>query len=481
MTRRHRFASLPALVWLAASLALAGLPVLAARGSDRADSDLTPEARPLDGPRAAKMAELAAAAERVRGLKLKSQPPWTLRNQRELYRFFLRTVQAELETRQVELGTKLYAAFGFWKPDFDLLGAELEIRAGAVRAFYSSNEGTFTLVASSGKVSRNPAMAMQEDAEVVHEYTHALQDQNLDLGRLGLAAGNDRSQAARALVEGDAVATMCSYLVGRMSAREQPPPLDQLAPYLNIIRANMAAMLQEPPFNKYPPIVGTSLVFSYTGGSHFAEAVLKHGGWAALNRCYQVPPLSTAQIIHPEKYLRPVPEDPVEIEMPEVVRPLLPGTQMVDTDALGELEITVLLSGFVPQAEAREAAKGWGGDRYAALERTAGPGKGEVVLAWLTAWDTESDAGEFFQAYARALDKKSGSARAAVGPPPDITFFEWRASGARREAQLERRGSAVLSVEGADAAEARRLSEIFWALKRQTPKPRQRSAGEQRN
>ena len=478
MPRRFPSARLPAALWLAAGLALAGLPVLAARGSDRADSDLTPEGRPLDGPRAAKMAELAAAAERVRGLKLKSQPSWNLRSQREVYRFFLRTVQAEVDGRRIELGTKLYAAFGFWKPDFDLLSAELEIRAGAVRAFYSSNEGTFTLVASSGKASRNPAMALQEDTEIVHEYTHALQDQNLDLGRLGLAAGNDRAQAARALVEGDAVATMCSYLAGRVSGRAEPPPLDQVAIYIDGMRRNMGAMLQDQLFRKFPPIIGTSLVFSYTGGSHFVEAVLKHGGWAELDRCYQLPPLSTEQIIHPEKYIRPVPEDPVEIEMPEVIRPLLPGTRMIDADALGELEITVLLAGFVPAAEAREAAKGWGGDLYAALERTAGPHRGELVLAWLTAWDTEDDAREFFAAYARALDRKSGSARVGVGSPVEITRAEWPGSGTGREAQLERRGPAVLAVEGADAVEARSLSKVFWALKRRAPPPRQRSASE---
>jgi hypothetical protein len=135
------------------------------------------------------------------------------------------------------------------------------------------------------------------------------------------------------------------------------------------------------------------------------------------------------------------------------------------------MEITVLLAGYVAPAEARRAAEGWGGDLYAAFERTAGAGKGEIVLAWVTAWDSENDAKEFFEAYARTLDKKCGAARQTL---KDGLVLDWRGPSARREARLELRGSAVLSIEGADAAETEPLAKSFWALKRSAPKPRAR-------
>ena len=51
-------------------------------------------------------------------------------------------------------------------------------------------------------------------------------------------------------------------------------------------------------------------------------------------------------------------------------------------------------------AESKQAAAGWGGDRFALYE-TGKPG--EVFIAQLTAWDTPLDAKEFFDAYAQRI------------------------------------------------------------------------------
>ena len=45
------------------------------------------------------------------------------------------------------------------------------------------------------------------------------------------------------------------------------------------------------------------LVFPYTDGLVFAQAVKKRGGsWASIDAAYASPPLSTEQILHPERY-----------------------------------------------------------------------------------------------------------------------------------------------------------------------------------
>lgn len=465
MTARALRQILPALLFLTAS----------ALGSDRVDFALDPAPRPLesvDKVRASRMAELAAAAERVRGLKLKSQPPWLVKSPNEVYTFMLRAVQSEATPREMALATQLYAAFGFWKPDFDLLGAQLEATSGAVRAFYNSSAGDFTLVRAAGKGGLGRRMDIEEEAEIVHEYTHALQAQNALLTGVSLTGGNDLAQASRALVEGDAVLAMCAYAIGRSSGSATVDP-EVLGRSLGLVRMGMSGMAQSPLFRKHPPIIGASLIFSYTGGSAFAEAAYKKGGWAEIDRCYLTPPLSTEQIIHPEKYFQPVPEDPIRIEAPDIRARLLPGAQIVDIDALGEMEITVLLAGFVPQPEARKSAAGWGGEMYVAFERTAGSRQGEMAIVWLTVWDTEADAGEFFASYSRALDKKSGVGRRILKAD---ALLDWRGPLARREARLERRGAAVLSLEGADEAETAKLADYVWSLKRSPPAPRQRKS-----
>ena len=42
---------------------------------------------------------------------------------------------------------------------------------------------------------------------------------------------------------------------------------------------------------------------------------LARGGWEGLDRVYQRPPVSTAQIMHPEKYFAAAPELPSEVAL----------------------------------------------------------------------------------------------------------------------------------------------------------------------
>jgi len=76
-------------------------------------------------------------------------------------------------------------------------------------------------------------------------------------------------------------------------------------------------------------------------------------------------------------------------------------------------------------AESKRAAAGWAGDRYVVYEGSA---PGEVFMAQLTAWDTESDAREFFDAYVKRtkvrlcrfktlLSQTRARPSGATGPP----------------------------------------------------------------
>lgn len=435
------------------------LPVLlavlspAANALDRAEDQSAPPPRPLDGQRLAGMEGLAAEAERIRGLRLRERPPWRLRTRSELHRLLVRNANAKANPRRVELTVRLGAALGFWKPDFDLPAAQLEMESGFTRAFYDRTGRDLTLVrpdedADSGPP--DPAAALWEDAEVVHEYTHALQDQNLDIGRLDLAGDSDRAAASRALLEGDAVLTMFAYWIGRSRGRDEETRLAPLTGVLEAQREAWARMLARPPLDRFPRILGAVKLFSYAAGSAFAEAVYKRGGWAELNRCYKTPPLSTEQILHPEKYLRPVPEDPVKVCLPKGADGALKGAQLLDADTAGEMQTAEALRVHLPEDEALAAAAGWGGDLCAIYQRTEGPARGQVVPVWLSAWDSEADAKEFEAAYAKAAARKGGAEK------------------------IERRGDAVLIVIGADPAEVEALSALYWTAERRAPEPRRR-------
>ena len=77
------------------------------------------------------------------------------------------------------------------------------------------------------------------------------------------------------------------------------------------------------------------------------------------------------------------------------------GWHRIESDVNGEWTYYLILDQFLKsQAESKRAAAGWAGDRFALYE---GP-NGQVFLAQLAAWDTESDAREFFDAYVKRTE-----------------------------------------------------------------------------
>jgi hypothetical protein len=150
-----------------------------------------------------------------------------------------------------------------------------------------------------------------------------------------------------------------------------------------------------PSLRAAPPVVQEQLIAPYFDGRNLAAEIFAKGGFALLNQKLERPPRSMEQVLHPEKYLDRV-DEPVEVALPEVgqAKPSFEGT-------LGEFLIRVLLRAGPEGEAAAGAAAGWGGDRYAILERESGPYR----LVWRSVWDSEADAREFrdvLKAYADA-------------------------------------------------------------------------------
>src|SRR5262249_19577542 len=156
-------------------------------------------------------------------------------------------------------------------------------------------------------------------------------------------------------------------------------------------------------------------------------------GWAAIDEAYRNPPLSTEQILHPEKYASK-PDLPTVIDLGQ----LKPGEgwKEVGRNVLGEMQLLVMLRKFGGKA----VAAGWDGDRYAVFE---GPRK-RLGLAWLSTWDSEDDAREFAQAYVRYQTSKVGKLGQPPKPIPDSV---WRNQDDGLYV-VERRGKDVAVVEG---------------------------------
>jgi hypothetical protein len=123
------------------------------------------------------------------------------------------------------------------------------------------------------------------------------------------------------------------------------------------------------------------------------------GGWKAVDALFAAPPVSTEQVLHPEKLAAR--EAPVPVTLPaDLASKIGPGWTADPDDTIGEFQLREWLTALgVAQAQAGTAAAGWGGDRVGYV---MGP-DGRWLLMLVTAWDTPADAAEFQAAADTAL------------------------------------------------------------------------------
>ncbi|HEV7733759.1 MAG TPA: hypothetical protein VGR62_16440 [Candidatus Binatia bacterium] len=219
---------------------------------------------------------------------------------------------------------------------------------------------------------------------VSHELVHALQDQYWPMPTEPeplTASESDRLIARRAVLEGDA--TLASFAVlqgGTLGAATRTKIVDELAP--------LPAQLAET-YPDVPAIIRETLAFQYQAGTAFTARALADGGWKAVDRVEADPPTSTEQVLHPERYFDRR-DDPSEVVLAGNGTLDRAGYRLVLADTLGELDILVLARRTLPAADAARIADGWDGDRLKAWQRGD-----DLLLAWMTVWDTEDDATEF--------------------------------------------------------------------------------------
>jgi hypothetical protein len=197
---------------------------------------------------------------------------------------------------------------------------------------------------------------------------------------------------------------------------------------------------QYPVFESAPLYLRTTLVFPYTKGMLFQNAVFQRDGIGGFAEVFRKPPVSTQQIIHPEKYFEGV--KPTEPALPD---PHLPhGYKSLVGGTLGELEHGIILEQYAGKETAGQVAPHWRGSTYELKENKKAS---RVVLLYAAEWDSEESARQYLSAYREGLKRKwstmkveSESADRVTGIGDDGAF------------ELKRTGAMVTSVEGLDPA-----------------------------
>jgi hypothetical protein len=308
----------------------------------------------------------------------------------EIERMVIRNLDEQTTPADMHATEVALRKLGLVPQGFEYRSFVVKLLTEQVAGYYDPKAQQFYLADWLELEGQKPVMA--------HELTHALQDQHFNLRRFEQWPKGDADSelAAHALIEGDATLAMTLYMAKN--------PLVALA----FIRSVASTQTSSEQIQKAPRALRESLVFPYQEGSEWATQVYKRGGWSLVSEAYKQLPQSTEQILHPEKYF--VREAPVKVTLPEL-RPVLgQNWKRLDADVNGEWSYYLILDEFLKDSiESRRAAAGWAGDRYALYQ---GSGPGQVLLGQLTVWDSENDAREFFDAYAKRTLRRYPDARA---------------------------------------------------------------------
>jgi hypothetical protein len=199
----------------------------------------------------------------------------------------------------------------------------------------------------------------------------------------------DRRSAFRAIAAGDALLT----LVTRDIKKEDP----KLWPATLEICAQVAAEIDKLA-NGLPIFLRRQLTFPYRAGGEFVSWAFRSRGWQGVNGLYANPPLSTAEILHPEKYFIQH-DSALRFFPPHLLRRFKNGA--VVEQSLGEDAIIGLLASERSVKSAGDIAAAWRGDQLFAFSDEAG-----LTTVWFSSWGTESQAQEFLRAYRAVLAKQ---------------------------------------------------------------------------
>jgi hypothetical protein len=355
---------------------------------------------------AATWGELQDWVSQLRGLPLlrpvplvQLEPDAFRARQAEIYRAYLDPADLE-RTRQLLVG------LGLLDPEDDLPSLLVDLYSALPIGYYDTLDGTVY-----ARASADPNGPL-ERLILAHEFAHALQDQHFGVYRLYQQGtpNADRDQAINSLVEGDALIVQAMY-----AATTQPESPEEQVVQAQVYQQALEQVYVEArralpfPLEAVPQPVIRQVYLPYLDGPGFIHRVVgtpattTFGQYGpAVERLFRRPPQSTAEILHPEKYLRGW--EPTRVELPDLTGVLGDGWGLLREQVIGELDHRSLLGRDLPADWADEAAAGWAGNRAVALVDDTG----QMATLSATRWDDADAAATWATAFVASVAARYG-------------------------------------------------------------------------
>jgi hypothetical protein len=346
-----------------------------------AGSDKKPKPPRAGLPTPAQFHAIERDVERLRGHRFKKPIEPKIVTSDEARADALRDVEKTYPEKRRLADEELLKLLGLIPRDSNILALLEKVSGEQVVGYYDTRRKTLRIVSGNGADS--PALL---DITLAHELVHALEDQVFGLSEQ-TGSTDDASSAMTAVNEGTATYVMSQF--AQCCLRRG-----------SLLTESLGSLAGGGGSTGLPPYIERSLLFSYQAGEKFVRHLHDAAdGWKLVDAAIEArPPVSTEQIIHPEKYA------PFEAPLAVKVRaaPLLRGGwQRTARGTLGEFDTRELLR-LGDEARSAGAAAGWGGGRYELWQQgDAAPAgcrapcrrRDALLLAWR--WDTARDAREF--------------------------------------------------------------------------------------
>lgn len=393
-----------------------------------------------------KVAEIQKEVAKIRGKDFKTEVTVGIKDKEQLKKYVLEEMEKDSPEEEIKKSQKILEKFGLIEKGTDLKSVLVNLLIEQLAGFYDPEKKELFLVKGTGF----EAGKAEEDLAAAHELTHALQDQYFDLRSFTrwVRNNNDRKLALDSVVEGEATLLCFDYVFKKTQGKgvkDTPGDFGQILKWATELGAKAK---KDSALSKAPAIVREAILFSYMSGSSFCQQLLRKSDWKGLDRLFENPPLSTEQILHPEKYFGTI-DHPTALKMPELLKLFDGDWQLLDDNCLGEFGVGILIRQFLTPEDAKKASEGWDGDRYQALEEKK---TGRVIIAWVSTWDSKEDAQDFAELCVCALAKKYNK---TVEKAQNASFIF--VNGERELACVEHCGTEVIVVDGASKAELEKI------------------------
>lgn len=325
---------------------------------------------PAEGPTPPAIEKVMGELEQIRGFGFSTRvvaEPVTQQDIAEGYREYIETYYPEEFYARRSLA---WQTIGVIPEGTSIRDELLEYGSTQVIGYYDTVTGELVFL---GQEDPTPL----ERLTLAHELTHAIDDQRFGLEKvdvLGAECREEELQATLGLVEGNATFFMLRWARTFLTAEEQ-------------IELSAEAAAQQPPPSDIPPFIDAMQQWPYTAGLRFITAIEANGGLDAVDAAFLDMPVTSEQILHPERYPNDV---PTPVDVPDLASQLGTGWEDLDVQPVGEIWLDVALRLRLDGADASQATAGWDGGIYRAWSDGD-----RVALVLATVWDSERDAEEF--------------------------------------------------------------------------------------